>query len=301
MEGRMDPGGAGERGRAFLWVTIAYLVAGIAALITGITLGGEHPIAVAAGADFAATLVVFAFSVAFTNSSFYDPYWSVAPVPIALYWAWMPGAEAAPLERQLLVIVLVSLWAIRLTANWARGWSGLNHEDWRYIDIRAKTGKLYWGASFLGIHLMPTVMVFLGCVPLYWAVATGGQSLGWLDAVAAAVTALGIAFEFFADNQLRRFRRSGPAPEAILETGLWRYSRHPNYLGEILFWWGLALFSCAAAGFEPWAWLGALAITVMFYTASLPLIEKRMLERRPGHAERQRRVSMLLPRPPRSE
>lgn len=299
----MEPSGGrdAERRSAFLWVTIAYLAAGIAALITGLACGGEHPIAVAAVADFVATVVIFGFSLAFTNSSFYDPYWSAAPVPIVLYWALAPGAEAAPAPRQVLVIVLVALWAIRLTANWARGWTGLGHEDWRYIDIRAKTGKWYWGASFLGIHLMPTVMVFLGCVPLYWAVAAGDRSLGPLDAVAAAVTGLGIAFEFFADNQLRRFRLSNPPREAILETGLWRYSRHPNYLGEILFWWGLALFSWAAAGFHFWAWIGAIAITVMFYTASLPLIETRMLERRPAYAERQRRVSMLLPWPPRRD
>ncbi len=288
------------RRRALLFVVIAYLAAGIVALVTGIALAGAHPIAVAAGADVAATLAIFAFSVAFRNSSFYDAYWSAAPIAIAVYWALAPGADSAVLSRQLLVIGLVALWGVRLTHNWARGWTGLDHEDWRYADIRQKTGRLYWPASFLGIHLYPTVMVFLGCLPLHPSLASGARALGWLDVAAGLVVLTGIAFEVIADNQLRRLRRSGSPPTAVLETGLWRYSRHPNYLGEMLFWWGLALFSWAATGFVWWAWVGALAITAMFRFASLPMIERRMLERRPAYAERQRRVALVIPWPPRA-
>ena len=194
----------------------------------------------------------------------------------------------------------MALWALRLTWNWARGWSGLGHEDWRYVDMRQSSGGLYWpGASLFGIHLFPTVVVFLGCLPLWPALASGARPLGLLDALAGACALGGVALELFADNQLRRFRLAGPPPGSTLESGLWAWSRHPNYLGEILFWIGLALFGLAAAGFVWWAWLGALAMIAMFRFASLPMIEKRMLARRPGYAERQRRVSMLLPWPPR--
>jgi steroid 5-alpha reductase family enzyme len=294
-----EPGRAasGDRTRAFLWIAVAYLVAGIVALLTGIALAGRHPIAVAAGADLAATLEVFAFSLAFRNSSFYDAYWSVAPVAIAAWFALAPGSEAAPGARQLLVLALVALWAARLTANWARGWSGLHHEDWRYVEIRAKTGRLYWPASLAGIHLFPTVIVFVACLPLWPALATGPRPLGALDAVAALVTLGGIALELFADEELRRFRLANPPREAICETGLWRWSRHPNYLGEMLFWWGLALFSLAAAGFVWWAWPGALAMTAMFRFSSLPMMERRMLERRPGYVKRQKRVPLVVPWP----
>jgi len=290
------PSADADRSRAFLIVLVAYLTALVAALVVGIALAGRHPIAIVAAADAAATLVVFAFSLGFGNSSFYDPYWSVAPFPIAIYWALLPGG--VPL-RPALVLALVALWGARLTANWARGWSGLRHEDWRYVDMRAQTGRLYWVASAVALHAMPTLVVFLGCLPLYAALVEGARPLGWLDALAALVTGSGIALEYFADNQLRRFRLSRPPPEAILESGLWAWSRHPNYLGEILFWWGLAGFSLAAAGFRWWAWMGALAMLAMFRFASLPLIEARMLARRPAYAERQRRVPALLMRPPR--
>lgn len=296
----MNPAAADVRTRAFLCVIVAYLTAGIVALISGIALGGRHPIAVVAGADLAATVAVFAFSFGFRNSSFYDAYWSVAPAPIAVYWALAPGSgDAAPL-RQVLVIALVALWGVRLTHNWARGWKGLDHEDWRYGDIHARTGPFYWPASFLVIHLFPTLIVFLGCLPLYPALASGGRPLGWLDAVAAVVILTGVGLELVADNQLRGFRLANPPREAILETGLWRHSLHPNYLGEMLFWCGLALFSLAAAGFVWWGWIGALAMVAMFRFASLPMIERRMLARRPAYAERQERVSLVIPWRPRA-
>jgi steroid 5-alpha reductase family enzyme len=296
-EGTSTERSEGDRGRAFLWVMVAYLAALVVALVAGIAGAGRHPIEVALEADLAATLAIFGFSLGFRNSSFYDPYWSVAPLAIALYWAWA-GGTAAVAERQLLVVVLVALWGARLTANWARGWTGIAHEDWRYVDLRAQTGRLYWGASLVGLHLAPTLVVFLGCLPLWPALASGTRPLGALDVAAAAVTLGGVALELSADEQLRRFRRTAPRG-AILESGLWAWSRHPNYLGEILFWLGLALFSLAAAGFVWWAWLGVAAIVAMFRFASLPMMEARMLARRPGYAERQARVPLVLLRPPR--
>jgi steroid 5-alpha reductase family enzyme len=288
---------AGDRTQAFLWIAVAYLAALAAGLVAGIVWGDRHPIVVALAADVAATLVIFGFSFAFGNSSFYDAYWSVAPPPIALWFAFAPGSEGVR-ERQFLAMTLILLWAVRLTWNWARGWTGLAHEDWRYVDFQRKTGRLYWLVSFTGIHFFPTLIVFAGLLPLWPALATGTRPLGWLDALAAAVTLAGVALEFFADNTLRRFRLANPPPGATCEQGLWAWSRHPNYLGEMLFWIGLALFSLAAAGFVWWCWIGAVAMVGMFLGASIPMKEARMLERRPAYAERQRRVSLLIPRPP---
>ena len=289
-----------DRSRAFLWIWIAYLAAVAAALLVGLALAGRHPLEIVFAADLVATLVVFGFSFAFGNSSFYDPYWSVAPPAIALAFAFGAEPGAAEPARQALVIALIALWAVRLTWNWARGWSGLHHEDWRYVDMRQSSGGLYWGVSLLAIHLFPTLIVFLGCLPLWPALAEGARPLGALDALGAALAFGGTALEFVADNQLRRFRLAGPPPGSTLESGLWGWSRHPNYLGEILFWFGLASFGLAAGGFRWWGWLGALAMLAMFRFASLPMIEKRMLARRPGYAERQRRVSLLIPWPPKA-
>jgi len=282
--------------RAGVAVATAYVLALGVALLAGLAARGGHPIGVAFAADAAATVAVFAFSVAFRNSSFYDPYWSVAPLPIALYWT-AAGAPGVPGARRLAVLALLALWGARLTYNWWRGWTGLDHEDWRYARIREQTGSLYWPASFLGIHLFPTLMVFLGCLPLWPALAVGTRAPGLLDALALAVTGAAVWLEARADQELLRFRRRPDRrPEEILATGLWARSRHPNYLGEMGFWWGLWLFGLAAAPGWWWTVIGPLAMTAMFRFASIPMIERRMQERRPGYAEHMRRVP-IIPRP----
>lgn len=285
------------RARAFALVTLAYVVALAVAIASVAALQGMHPLAVVLGADVAATLAIFAFSYAFANSSFYDPYWSVVPPVIGLYLAALPAARSAPELRKLLVLALLFAWGLRLTLNWARGWTGLQHEDWRYVEIRERTGRHYWLASLTGIHLFPTLQVYLGCLALWPALVTGTRPVGLLDGLAAAVTAGAIVIELVADEQLRAFRRSA-RPGAIMSGGLWAWSRHPNYFGEIAFWWGLGLFGLAADPGAVWCLVGALAISIMFVTASVPMIDRRMLARRPGYAEHARRTSALIPWPP---
>jgi len=277
-------------------VFLAYAVALATAIVVGHAAPPERPLWIAAWGDVAATLVVFAFSFGFRNSSFYDPYWSLAPIAIAVYWIASAESIGVDPTRQTLVLVLVCWWGARLTWNWARGWGGLTHEDWRYVRLREQTGAAYWLVSLTGLHMMPTVLVFLGLLPLYPALSVGVRPWGLLDALAVLVTGGAVLLEQTADRQLLRFRRGDPAPGSILASGLWARSRHPNYLGEIGFWWGLFLFGLAARPEWWWTGIGALAITLLFRIASLPLIETRMLERRPGYAEHQERVPMLLPR-----
>ncbi len=273
---------------------LAYGAALTAAVVTVLLMNGCNDIATAFCADAAATVVIFIFSMALNNSSMYDPYWSAAPLFIALFWAL--GREGGYFSlRGLVVMLLVAAWGMRLTYNWYRQWKGLVHEDWRYADFRKKTGPLYWPVSFLGIHFFPTVMVFLGCLSMFPVMSSGSAETWFLDGAAFVVTAGAIIIETIADKQLNRFVSSNPPAEAILSSGLWAYSRHPNYFGEILFWWGLFLFAIAADGFLWWTLIGPLAITIMFITVSIPMMEKRMLSRRPHYEERRKKVSMLIP------
>jgi steroid 5-alpha reductase family enzyme len=247
-------------------------------------------------ADVVATLVIFAFSKAYRNSSTYDPYWSVIPPLLALYW--YATGEAADPARAICVIVLVWLWAIRLTANWATCWGGMRHEDWRYPLVRRRAGKAAFWADLAGIHLYPTLQVFLGCLPIYAVMTHGDRPLGALDLMAGAVTLGAIAIETIADLQLHRFTATRQ-PGTFIQSGLWAWSRHPNYFGEMSFWWGLMLFGLAAAPQE-WFWIvpGALTISAMFTFASIPLMDQRSLERRPGFEAYMRRVSAIVPLPP---
>jgi steroid 5-alpha reductase family enzyme len=279
---------------------MAYAVGLAAAFAVTRAVGPDlHPVWVVALADTAATVAVFVFSVAFDNTSVYDPYWSVAPLAIAPYLASRPEAASAPSGRQVLVIALVALWGLRLTYNWSIGYPGLGHEDWRYVDIRKKTGRAYWLASFFGLHYFPTVVVFLGCLPLVPAL-TSPRPLGLLDAAAAAVTLTAIVIETVADEQLRAFRKRRKTGGEIMGSGLWAYSRHPNYFGEVLFWWGVLLLGLAADPGAFWTVPGAVAVTALFFFASIPLLDRRSVERRPEYKEYMKRVSALVPWFPRS-
>jgi len=279
----------------FAWIAVAYALAGVvAAVVWTLVVPNAATWERIAAADAAATVVVFGFSVLFDNSSFYDPYWSVAPMVIAPALA-AQSVSGVPPVRRAVVIALVLVWGARLTFNWARGWQGLAHEDWRYADYRGKRSP-YWVTSFVAFHVMPTLWVYLGCLSLIPAVATGTRPIGPLDAAAVVVTAGAIAIEAVADEQLRAFRLGQPAPGRILDTGLWALSRHPNYLGELSFWWGLYLFALAANPSWWWAIAGALSITMLFVFLSVPLLDKRSLARRPQYREHMKRVPALFPR-----
>lgn len=280
----------------FAIVGFAYVIAMLVASTVLKLLPDLHPLWALAVADAAATVTVFVFSRAFDNSSVYDPYWSVAPPLIALWLVLVPGGGQFDL-RQVLVLALTSAYGLRLTFNWARGWAGLQHEDWRYADFRKKTGKAYWLVSFWGLHFFPTVMVFLGILPLHGALRAGAAPFGALDVAAAVVTLAAIVIEAVADEQLRTFRRAKREDGDICTVGLWSWSRHPNYFGEISFWVGLFLFGLAG-GAPLWTGVGVVAMVALFVGASIPLAEKRSLARRPHYAEHQKRVSMLIPLPP---
>jgi steroid 5-alpha reductase family enzyme len=259
--------------RAFLVVVAAYVLAGAAAIGTGIWFHTQQPLVIVALADLAATIVVFIYSVITGNSSIYDPYWSVAPVPIALFWLLQPGSNGFANPRHVLIFALLCLWAIRLTTNWAIRWRGLRHEDWRYEDIRRQTGRFYWPVSFVGIHLMPTLLVFLGCLSLWPTLSDTRAQLTWLDVVAALVVLTAITIEGTADVQMQRFRRTRKAGQ-VMAPGIWSFSRHPNYFGEVLFWWGLYLFVPLAYPHFWWVIIGPLAILLLFLGISIPLMER---------------------------
>ncbi|MDA9915794.1 DUF1295 domain-containing protein [Luminiphilus sp.] len=246
-------------------------------------------------ADIAATVAIFVFSRLYKNSSFYDAYWSVIPPLIALYWTMAATAQGIDMTRAWLVVILVWLWGVRLTANWATFWPGLEHEDWRYAPIKTNAGKWNALADFSAIHLFPTVIVFAACLPIYAAVAMDARPLNTLDYLAAAVTLIAILIELVSDIQLHRFL-THRKPGEIMKTGLWALSRHPNYFGEWLFWAGLALFGLAAVP-SAWWWVlpGAIAMLVMFLVASIPMIDKRSVERRPEYQAHMARVSGFVP------
>jgi steroid 5-alpha reductase family enzyme len=278
---------------AFAIVTATYGLAAAVAVVVAAALGG-HPLVRTLIADVAATVVVFAISTVVDNASLYDPYWSVAPPIVLCGWLLIGGGVPA---RQALVLTLTVIWAIRLTLNWAMGWRGLSHEDWRYQMLREQPPVPWWIVNLTGIQLMPTLVVYLGLLSAWPAMTVGGRALGWLDALAVAVTVGSIMVEATADIQLRRFTADPARRGQVADVGLWRFSRHPNYLGEIGFWWGLYLFGLAAAPSWWWTVAGPVVMVALFVGVSVPMMDRRSVQRRPGYGAYAARVPALVPRP----
>jgi steroid 5-alpha reductase family enzyme len=198
--------------------------------------------------------------------------------------------------RQFSILALVLFWSIRLTGNWLRGWKNFSHQDWRYVSISGKTGCFYWPVSFLGIHLMPTIVVFLGCLPLWYALSSVSPT-NILDVLAIIFTFTAILIEWIADEQLYRFKKNA-TKESFIQTGVWSFTRHPNYLGEISFWVGMFLFLIAADGISYstfWTIIGAISMVVLFKFISIPMMEKRNITRKPGYQNYIDQVPALFP------
>lgn len=214
-----------------------------------------------------------------------------------LYW-WIEGGVGIDQVHCWLVAAVVVLWAVRLTANWAYAFPGLHHEDWRYAMLRGRAGRWEFVTDLGAIHLIPTLQVFLGMLPVYVAVTSTGDQVVWLTGIAFVVGIGAVVLEFIADAQMHRFVRDR-SPGQVMDRGLWSWSRHPNYFGEFSFWFSLALFGVAAAPADAW-WLfvGALAMLGMFLGASIPMMEERSLERRPDYQDVVDRVPRFIPRPP---
>jgi steroid 5-alpha reductase family enzyme len=251
-------------------------------------------------ADLLATLVIFVFSRAYGNSSFYDAYWSVIPPVLLFYWWSQSGVQQL---RCWLIAAVVLLWAIRLTANWLYAFPGLHHEDWRYPMFRERAGRWEFLVDLVTIHLIPTLLVFAGMLPVYATVTwPGAADIGWLTDVALVVGLAAIALELAADVQMHRFvrQKAHDRENEAMHRGLWSWSRHPNYFGEFSFWVSLALFGVAVSPSDGW-WLclGALGMLGMFLGGSIPMMETRSLERRPSYQDVIDRVSRFVPRPPR--
>ena len=286
-----------SKAKSLTLVGIAYVVAiavGAAWLVWGVHTGRLWLDTLVA--DILATLVIFAFSRVYGNSSFYDAYWSVIPPVLLFYWWSQSGIQQL---RCWLIAVVVVLWAIRLTANWLYAFPGLHHEDWRYPMFRERAGRWEFVVDLVTIHLIPTLLVFAGMLPAYVAVTRPGGDIGWLTDTAFVVGLAAVILELVADAQMHRFIRDRRDGEAM-DRGLWSWSRHPNYFGEFSFWVSLALFGVAVAPSDAW-WvcLGALGMLGMFLGGSIPMMETRSLERRPDYQDVVDRVPRFVPRPPR--
>jgi steroid 5-alpha reductase family enzyme len=233
----------------------------------------------------------WAVATARRNVGLVDVFWSL----FLLLAAAVVFLQSPAAPRGWLVLGLTTAWALRLSAYLAaRNWDA--PEDRRYRAIRARNEPGFvWKSAYLVFGLQ-AVLAWLISAPLAAAIAQPGAAgaLGWTGAVLAA---FGIAYETVADAQLARFKAQAGNAGKVMEQGLWRYSRHPNYFGEFCVWWGFYLLAASAGGW--WTLFSPLLMTVLLLRVSgVTLLEKDIGERRPAYRDYVRRTRAFFPGPP---
>jgi steroid 5-alpha reductase family enzyme len=269
----------------------------------------EDPFWIGLAATCVATVVIWVFSIANDNSSIYDPYWVIAPpiLALALKATGGGGLLGEWSARQICVVACLWVWGVRYHTmySWS-GWrTGLVHEDWRYEEMRSAPVP-YWLNSLIGMHLFPTVLVYFAFAPaalVLIAAPSTQPPLGPWDVLGLIGALSAVAIELFADEQLRKYRESGEyAKGGAFRRGLWKYSRHPNYFGEVLFWLSMIPFAVPGGFLSEYPALVLIGPITMaiFFRFSCWLMDVRSLARRPEYQQVVDEVSAMVPWWPKS-
>lgn len=272
---------------SFLLVTLVYVLASVVGILCYNILDLAFWLRILI-ADVIATILVFIFSVILKNASVYDPYWSVAPIVILGGLSFEYGLNITG----WLVLIAVIVWGVRLTLNWAYTFKDLTHEDWRYRMLHQKTGKFYPIINFVGIHMVPTLVVYFCIMPFAYLIATGIE-MNALTIVFFVLCLLSALLQGVSDIQMHKFRKNKNS--VFIRNGVWKYSRHPNYLAEILMWWSAGLMAVFTFMDRPYLLLGAILNTLLFLFVSIPMAENHQRQRKAGFDLYKRQTRMLLP------
>lgn len=278
-----------NKAQSLLLVSVIYVIAMVAGFFSAIWINDIYLRLFFA--DVVMTVLIWIVSIPLKNVSLYDPYWSLVPWAIATYFLIYAGAYTSiPL---MLIYVALSVWSWRLTINWVITFDDIHWEDWRYKNYRNSLHPLiFQGLSFIGLMMMPTVLVYSALLPFLYMLDNVVSS--WWSLFGVAVIVLGTTFEFIGDHQMHTFLKL-PEHSGVCELGLWKYSRHPNYLGENLVWIGVFLSFIVVSYNTFYIGYGWILILALFEGISIPLMEGRQLKRRgDAYKEYRRTTSRML-------
>lgn len=252
--------------------------------------------ALALALNACALFALWLLSLRLRDVSIVDIYWGLGFILMAAAGA-LTGE--APVGRKLLVLGLVSAWGLRLAAYLA--WRNLGHgEDPRYAAMRRKFGARFPRISLFSVFGLQCLLGWIVSLPLLVAPSSPAAPLPLtpFDVAGLVVFAAGLAFETVGDLQLARFKADPANKGRVMDRGLWRYTRHPNYFGDALAWWGLWLVAASSPGGAWTAFGPALMTFLLIRVSGVPMLEYSLKRSRPGYADYIRRTSSFLPRPP---
>ena len=237
-------------------------------------------------------------SLALRNASIVDIFWGLGFALIAAVGLAHAGPDPAP--RQWLVAGLVGVWGVRLAGYLF--WRNAGHgEDPRYAAMRRRIGPRFGWVSLFSVFALQGVLMWIVSLPVQVVMRAPGGPLGALDALGVALCAIGLGFEAIGDAQLARFKADPASAGRVMDRGLWRYTRHPNYFGDACVWWGLFAIALGAP-LGPWSVVGPALMTFLLLRVSgVPMLERSIGKRRPEYAAYAARTSGFFPRPPRRQ
>ncbi len=235
-------------------------------------------------------------SVAIKNASIVDIVWGLGFVAVSWVLWWRIDGDNT---RQAVLAVMVGLWGLRLGGYLAK--RNLGHgEDWRYVLMRKKHGAKFPIVSLVTVFGLQGVIMWTVSLPVQFGNGDATPPLGPLAVIGIIVWAVGLGFEVVGDAQLARFKADPANAGQVMDKGLWRYTRHPNYFGDALLWWGIGIVG-AETGSGVIGFVGPVVMTVFLTRVSgVPMLEHSMAKRRPGYADYVKRTSAFVPRPPRA-
>ena len=252
-------------------------------------------LSVTAAMLFVCVIILWILSVFLRNTSIVDVFWGFGFALVAICGFVRGDAGAAP--RSLLIGVMVGVWGLRLGGYllWRNSGCG---EDPRYAAMRRKWGANFWWVSFFSVFAFQGAILWFISLPVQVVQIAPGGPLHALDAVGVSIWLVGLLFESVGDHQLAHFRADPANAGAVMDRGLWRYTRHPNYFGDFCVWWGVfAVALSAPQGLYTIA-SPALMSFLLLRVSGVPLLERDMRKRRPGYTDYIRRTSAFFPRPP---
>jgi steroid 5-alpha reductase family enzyme len=239
-----------------------------------------------------ALTVLWLLSLRLRDASIVDPFWGPGFLLVGLTYLLADGRIG---PRGVLATLLIAAWAVRLGVHLLRR-NRATGEDRRYGAMRERHGKRFRWVSLFTVFWLQGVILWIVSMPLLGSVASGSP-LGALDVVGALIALSGLTIEAVADRQLRTFRAEPSNSGRVLDTGLWRYSRHPNYFGNAVLWWGIYLIALAGG-----AWWSAFAPALMTFlllrVSGVTLLERGLRASRPGYSSYVARTSAFVPWPP---
>jgi steroid 5-alpha reductase family enzyme len=243
-------------------------------------------------AILALMLALWAASLALRDASIVDIFWGAGFIVCTwMYFALTPQGFA---ERKWLTCALVTVWGLRLSVyilqrNRGRG------EDYRYRAWREQAGERWWWVSLFKVFLLQGALLWVISIPLLRAQASPAPDrLVWLDAVGLVVWCLGFIFEAVSDWQLQRFKADPAKRGKVLQQGLWRYTRHPNYFGDASVWWGYYLLAAAAGSW--WTIYSPMLMTILLLRVSgVAMLDRSLAQSRPGYREYMQTTSAFIP------